>query len=217
MPLDEHAMRDEMRELMLAGELHLANGPVLTEENRRALALMEEYNASSVLDPDNRRRLLTELLGFFGEGAYLRPPVYFNYGYQTSIGARSYANFGVIFLDVGKITIGEDVLLGSYSQLLAAGHTLEPQPRRDKWGYGKPITIEDNVWLGAGSIVGPGVTIGENTIIGAGSVVMKDVPANVIAVGSPARVIRSLDDGGDPRVDGTLSAAQEGRITDLAS
>lgn len=191
MQLDDFSMRD----LMLAGELHLANGPVLTEENRRALALMEDYNRSSVLEPEKRREILEELLGELGEGAYLRPPVYFNYGYQTKIGARSYANFGVIFLDVGKITIGEDVLLGSYSQLLAAGHTLEPQPRRDKWGYGKPIVIEDNVWLGAGSIVGPGVTIGENTVVGANSVVMKDLPANVVAAGAPARIIRSLADG----------------------
>jgi maltose O-acetyltransferase len=194
MQLDERSMRDQMRDLMLAGELHLANGPVLTEENRRALALMEEYNRSSVLDPDKRRQLLTELLGAFGEGAYLRPPVYFNYGYQTRIGARSYANFGVIFLDVGTITIGSDVLLGSYSQLLAAGHELDPQSRRDKWGYGKPIVIEDNVWLGAGSIVGPGVTIGENTVVGAGSVVMKSLPPNVVAAGAPARVIRPLQD-----------------------
>ncbi len=184
-----------MRDLMLAGELHLANGPELTAENRRALALSEEYNRSSVLDLDTRHRLLKELLGAIGEGSYLRPPIYFNYGYQTRIGARSYANFGVIFLDVGRITIGDDVLLGSYSQLLAAGHTLEPRPRREKWGYGSPIVIEDNVWLGAGSIVGPGVTIGENTIVGAGSVVMKSLPPNVIAAGSPARVIRPVEGG----------------------
>ena len=189
MRVDERSMRD----LMLAGELHLANGPELRGENIRALTLMEEYNRSSVLDPDNRRRLMTELLGAFGEDSYLRPPVYFNYGYQTRIGARSFSNFGVVFLDVGTITIGDDVLLGSYSQLLAAGHELDPQSRRDKWGYGKPIVIEDNVWLGAGAVVGPGVTIGENTIVGAGSVVMKSLPANVIAAGTPARVIRPLD------------------------
>lgn len=198
MQRDEGSMRDlddrDMRELMLAGELHLANGPVLTEEVRRAQVLLEEYNRSSVLEADKRRRLCEELFGAFGEGAYLRPPFYCNYGYQTRIGARSFANFGVIFLDVGTITIGEDVLLGSYSQLLAAGHTLEPRPRREKWGYGKPIVIEDNVWLGAGSIVGPGVTIGENTVVGANSVVMKSLPANVVAAGAPARVIRSLED-----------------------
>lgn len=197
MHLDEHLDDHAMRDLMLAGELHLANGELLTEEVRRAQVLVEEYNRSSVLDADKRRRLCEELFAEFGEGAYLRPPFYCNYGYQTRIGARSFANFGVILLDVGTITIGEDVLLGSYSQLLAAGHTLEPQPRRDKWGYGKPIVIEDNVWLGAGAIVGPGVTIGENTVVGAGSVVMKSLPANVVAAGTPARVIRSLEDGQD--------------------
>lgn len=209
MQLDGRSMRD----LMLAGEFHLANGGVLAEENQRALVLTEEYNRSSVLEPEKRRRLLEELLGAFGEGAYLRPPVYFNYGYQTRIGARSYANFGVIFLDVGQITIGEDVLLGSYSQLLAAGHTLEPQPRRDKWGYGRPIVIEDNVWLGAGSIVGPGVTIGENTVVGANSVVMKDLPPNVVAAGAPARIIRPLEDG--DRSAKTELPSAEGHIADL--
>jgi maltose O-acetyltransferase len=191
MQLDDLSMRDRM----LAGELHLANGPVLAEENRRAITLMEEYNRSSVLDPDNRRRLLKELLGAFGEDSELRPPIYCNYGHRIRIGARTFANFGAVFLDVGQITIGDDVLIGPYSQLLAAGHTLEPQPRRDKWGYGKPIVIEDNVWLGAGTIVGPGVTIGENTVVGAGSVVTKNLPPNVVAVGSPARIVRSLEDG----------------------
>lgn len=190
MQLDERSMRDRM----LAGELHLANGPELAGENRRALALMEEYNRSSVLEPEKRRRLLTELFGAFGEGSELRPPIYCNYGSHISIGARTFANFGVFFLDVGPITIGDDCLLGSYSQFLAAGHTLEPQPRRDKWGYGRPIVVEDNVWLGAGAIVGPGVTIGENTVVGAGSVVMKSLPPNVIAAGVPARVIRPLDE-----------------------
>ncbi|RSD10755.1 sugar O-acetyltransferase [Amycolatopsis eburnea] len=193
MQLDDHAMK----ELMLAGEYHLANGELLSEEVRRAQVLLEEYNRSSVLEGERRRQICEELFGEFGEGAYLRPPFYCNYGYQTKIGARSFANFGVIFLDVGQITIGEDVLLGSYSQLLAAGHTIEPESRRAKWGYGKPITIGDNVWLGAGSIVGPGVTIGENAVIGANSVVMKDIPANVVAVGAPARVIRTIEPGED--------------------
>jgi maltose O-acetyltransferase len=87
---------------------------------------------------------------------------------------------------------GEDVQIGPNVQLLTATHPLEPGPRRDKWEAAEPITIADNVWLGGGVIVCPGVTIGENTVVGAGSVVTRDLPADVVAVGSPARVVREL-------------------------
>lgn len=101
-------------------------------------------------------------------------------------------NFGAILLDVARIRIGADVQLGPNVQLLTATHPLEPEPRRAKWESGKPITIGDNVWLGGGVIVCPGVTIGENTVVGAGAVVVRDLPANVVAVGNPARVVREL-------------------------
>ena len=96
------------------------------------------------------------------------------------------------FLDVAAITIGDDVQIGPNVQLLTATHPLEPQPRRDKWEAAEPITIGDNVWLGGGVIVCPGVTIGADTVVGAGSVVTRDLPAGVVAVGSPARVLREL-------------------------
>jgi maltose O-acetyltransferase len=95
-------------------------------------------------------------------------------------------------LDVAAITIGEDVQMGPNVQLLTPTHPVEPEPRRAKWEAAKPITIADNVWLGGGVIVLPGVTVGENTIVGAGAVVTGDLPANVVAVGNPARVIRTL-------------------------
>ena len=95
-------------------------------------------------------------------------------------------------LDVAAVTVGDDVQLGPNVQLLTATHPLEPGPRRDKWEAAEPITIGDNVWLGGGVIVCPGVTIGENTVVGAGSVVVASLPANVVAVGAPAKVIRQL-------------------------
>ena len=100
-------------------------------------------------------------------------------------------------LDVAAITIGDDVQIGPNVQLLTPTHPVEAGPRRDKWEAAQPITIGDNVWLGGGAIVLPGVTIGENTVVGAGSVVTRDLPANVVAVGNPARVVRSLDADGD--------------------
>lgn len=141
---------------------------------------------------EGRRKLLTELLGGFGAGSEIRPPVRLDYGYQTFVGARSFANFGLMCLDVATVTIGDDVQIGPNVQLLTATHPLDPGPRRDKWEAAQPIVIGDNVWLGGGVIVCPGVTVGENTVVGAGSVVTRDLPANVVAVGSPARVVKQL-------------------------
>ena len=183
-----------MRERMLAGDRYIADDPVLAEENRRAMVLMEAFNRSPAADPVERRRLLTELLGSYGEGCEIRPPFYCDYGYRTTIGARTFANFGLVVLDVARVSIGEDVQIGPNVQLLTATHPLEPGPRRDKWEAARPIVIGDNVWLGGGVIVCPGVSIGDDTVVGAGSVVTKDLTSNVVAVGSPARVLRTIDE-----------------------
>jgi maltose O-acetyltransferase len=190
----DHAATEErtMRERMLVGELYIADDPELARDSARAQSLSHQYNSMDPTDHEGRRRLLTDLLGSFGEDSEIRPPFRCDYGYQTTFGARSFANWGLISLDVAKVTIGDDVQIGPNVQLLTATHPIQPGPRRDKWEAAEPITIADNVWLGGGVIVCPGVTIGENTVVGAGSVVTRDLPANVIAVGSPARVIREI-------------------------
>lgn len=182
-----------MRERMLAGELYIADDPEIAAEIQRAMELMEEFNASTVRDPERRRQLLTQLLGQIGEGTEIRPPLRVDYGTNIRIGARTFANFGLVALDVAPITIGDDVQIGTNVQLLTPTHPVDPKPRREKWESAKPITIGDNVWLGSGAIVLPGVTIGENTVVGAGAVVTRDLPPNVVAVGNPAKVVRSLD------------------------
>ncbi|MGV9778088.1 sugar O-acetyltransferase [Streptosporangium sp. NPDC003464] len=184
--------RRSQRERMLAGDLYIAADPELAEEGLRAARLTERYNATSADEPQERRRILEELLGDIGEEVEIRPPLYCDYGYQTRIGARSFVNFGLTAVDVGRITIGEDVLIGPNVQLLTATHPVEPGPRRAKFEAAEPITIADNVWLGGGVIVCPGVSIGENTVVGAGAVVVRDLPANVVAVGNPARTVRHL-------------------------
>lgn len=185
-----------MRERMLAGDLYIADDPEIAERSAAALDLMAAYNATSVRQRPLRRRLLEQLLGSVGEGTEIRPPFYVDYGSQITIGARCFANFGLVALDVAPITIGDDVQIGPNVQLLTPTHPVEPEPRRQKWEAAKPIKIGDNVWLGGGAIVLPGVTIGDNTVVGAGSVVTRDLPANVVAVGNPARVIRSIDEAG---------------------
>ena len=192
-------MDDErsMRERMLAGDPYIADDPEIGEQSAAALDLMAAYNATTVRQAPLRRQLLEELLGSVGESTEIRPPFYVDYGSHIRIGARCFANFGLVALDVAAITIGDDVQMGPNVQLLTPTHPVEAGPRRDKWEAAQPITIGDNVWLGGGAIVLPGVTIGENTVVGAGSVVTRDLPANVVAVGNPARVVRSLDADGD--------------------
>jgi maltose O-acetyltransferase len=175
-----------MRERMLAGDLYIADDPQLAQDSARALTLTARYNA------EGRREILTELLGALGEGSEIRPPFRCDYGYRTFVGARTFANFGLVSLDVATVTIGDDVQIGPNVQLLTPTHPVEPGPRRDKWESARPIVIGDNVWLGGGVIVCPGVTIGPNTVVGAGAVVTRDLPADVVAVGNPARVTREL-------------------------
>jgi maltose O-acetyltransferase len=181
-----------MRERMLAGDLYLAVGPEIERDSKRAQALTHRLNTMDPTDSAGVRAVLTELLGALGDGSELRPPLQCDYGFQTRIGARSFVNWGLVSLDVATVTIGDDVQIGPNVQLLTATHPIEPGPRRDKWEAARPIVIGDNVWLGGGVIVCPGVSIGENTVVGAGSVVTRDLPANVVAVGNPARVIREI-------------------------
>jgi maltose O-acetyltransferase len=180
------------RERMLAGDLYIADDPVAMEENLRGMRLAKRYSDTWLDDPEAARGILTELFGSVGENVEVRGPIYVDYGKYVTIGAGTFINFNFTALDVAPITIGRDCLFGPNVQLLTPTHPLDPQPRRDKLEAAKPIVIEDNVWLGGAVTVLPGVTIGENSVIGAGSVVTKDVPANSVAVGNPARVIRSI-------------------------
>lgn len=181
-----------MRERMLAGEAYVADDPEIAADLARAQSLAHRINSADPTDGALLRELYAELLGHFGEGAEIRPPFRCDYGFRTSFGARSFANFGLVVLDVARVSVGEDVQIGPGVQLLTATHPLEPGPRREKWESSEPIVIGDNVWLGGGVIVCPGVTIGADTVVGAGSVVVRDLPAGVVAVGSPARVVREL-------------------------
>jgi maltose O-acetyltransferase len=180
------------KERMLAGEPYLADDPELAADALRGALLSERFNSSTADDPAGRRAALEELLGELGEGTEVRPPLRVDYGYQISIGPGTFVNFGAVMLDVARISIGADVQIGPNVQFLTPTHPVEPEARRAKWEAAEPITIGDNVWLGGGVIVCPGVTIGENTVVGAGAVVTKDLPAGVVAVGNPARIVRTL-------------------------
>ena len=181
-----------MKERMLRGEMYLADDPELIADLARAQALLERYNQTRDADRDERAVLLRDLLGEVGEGIVIKPTFRCDYGRSISLGAGTFVNYDCVMLDVAPIRIGSACQLATRVQLLTATHPIDPDARRLGWEYGKPITIGDNVWLGAGVIVCPGVTIGDDTVVGAGAVVTRDLPAGVVAFGNPARVHRAI-------------------------
>lgn len=181
-----------MRERMEAGELYRGVDDDMAQAQLAGRTLARRYHDLYDTDQHQARVVLHELFGSVGEDVDVRPPVYVDYGSNVSVGAGTFVNYGLMALDVAAITIGRNVQIGPNVQLLTPTHPLDAELRRDSWEAAEPIVIGDNVWLGGGVVVCPGVTIGENTVVGAGAVVVKDLPANVVAVGNPARAVRDL-------------------------
>ncbi|SDB90263.1 maltose O-acetyltransferase [Raineyella antarctica] len=178
---------------MIAGDLYIADASDrIASANARATTLMERYNSTTAARGESRRALLRDLLGTCGDDVVVRAPLYIDYGVNLHIGDGTFVNYGLTALDVAPIRIGRHCQIATSVQLLTATHPVDPALRRAGWESGEPITLGDNVWLGGGVIVCPGVTIGDNTVVGAGAVVTRDLPANVVAVGNPARVLREL-------------------------
>jgi maltose O-acetyltransferase len=180
-----------MRDRMLAGELFRFDGS-LHEDATRCRELLRRINDATPDQDAERDAWLRELLGAFGEDSNIRPPFRCELGFQTYVGDRVFANFGLVCLDTAPVTIGDDSQLGPGVQLLTPNHPLGAGPRRERWESAEPIAIGRNVWLGGAVVVCPGVTIGDDTVVGAGAVVTRDLPAGVLAVGNPARVVRRL-------------------------
>lgn len=166
--------------------------PELAAAHARAQRLLDRFNATGHDEEDLRAEVLRELLGGVGDRVTVKPSLRCDYGTPVTIGAGTFINYDCVMLDVAPIAIGADCQIASRVQLLTAEHPVDPAPRRAGWESARPITIGDNVWLGGGVIVCPGVTIGADSVIGAGSVVTRDVPAGVVAAGSPARVLRPV-------------------------
>lgn len=180
------------KERMLAGLPYKAWLDGLSEERVENKLKVYQYNLLRPDENEKREQLMRDILGSPGENAHIEPPFYCDYGKNISVGRNFYANFNCTILDVGKVTIGDNVMFAPNVSLYTAGHPIHPDSRNSGYEYGIAITIGDNVWLGGNVIVNPGVTIGSNVVIGAGSVVTKDIPDNVIAVGSPCRVVREI-------------------------
>jgi maltose O-acetyltransferase len=183
-------MATSEKEKMLAGELYRADDPELVAERRRCQSRLRAFNEED--DEQARSGLLRELLGRVGDGTVIQPPFTCDYGYNLSVGARTFVNYAAIVLDVVAVTIGDDVQIGTAVQILAADHPRDADARRGGLESGSPVTIADNAWIGSGAIICPGVDIGRNSVIGAGSVVTRAIPPDTVAAGNPCRVIRPL-------------------------
>jgi maltose O-acetyltransferase len=183
-------MRTE-RDKMLAGELYDPLDADLVAARARARDLLWELNATREADEVYRRRIMRELFGSGGDTVWLQPPFFCDYGTNIHLGERVYFNFNCVVLDVCEVRIGSRTLFGPAVQIYAATHPLGAELRKTR-ELGAPVTIGSDVWVGGGAIILPGVTIGDRAVIGASSVVTKDVPAGVLAVGNPCRIIREV-------------------------
>lgn len=185
-------MTKREKEKMLRGDLYLASDPELVAARVRARRLWVEFNRSDPADDALRRRLLSELLGGIGSRCSIEPPFFCDYGSNIVLGDDVFVNFGGVFLDPGRIIVGDKVQVGPMVQLLAADHPREAAARAAGREFARPISIGPRAWLGGGVIVCPGVTIGADSVVGAGSVVVRDLPSGVVAAGNPCRVIKSV-------------------------
>lgn len=181
------------KEKMLAGELYFAADPVLTGDRLRARKLSREYNSTTELESEKRIFILTEFLGSVTTETFIEPNFRCDYGYNIHLGRNFYSNFDLVILDVCEVRIGENCFIAPRVSILTATHPIDAKLRATGAEYGMPITIGDNVWIGAGAIINPGVTIGNNVVIGSGAVVTKSFGDDVVLGGVPAKIIRRLD------------------------
>ncbi|WP_411108636.1 sugar O-acetyltransferase [Vibrio vulnificus] len=161
-------------------------------EQQACLEILYDFNQTRPSEMEKRTAILRDLLAEVGENCYIEPPLRANWGKHTHLGNNVYANFNLTLVDDTHIYIGNSVMIAPNVTIATAGHPIDPELRRKVAQFNIPVHIKDNVWIGANSVVLPGVTIGENSVIGAGSVVTKDIPANVVAVGNPCRVLRPI-------------------------
>lgn len=182
------------KEKMLAGKPYKSFEPQLFEERQFAKDLVYQINQLHPFKLEQRNEFFKKLFGHTGAQFHIEPPFYCDYGYNISIGENFYSNYNCIILDCAPVTIGDNVLLAPNVAIYTAGHPLHHEPRNEAYEYAFPVTIGNNVWIGGNTVINPGITIGDNTVIGSGSIVTKDIPANVIAVGSPCKAIRSITD-----------------------
>ena len=183
----------DIHEKMHAGELYFPGDEELMREQLICLERLYDFNATRPSEFERRQKMLKEMFAEIGENCYIEPPFHANFGGKhVHFGNNVYANFNLTLVDDTHIYVGDNTLFGPNVTVATAAHPIDPEKRREGYQYNRPVHIGKNCWIGAGAVILPGVTIGDNAAIGAGSVVTKDIPANVVAVGNPCRVIREI-------------------------
>ena len=173
--------------------LYLPDDPEIMREQLCCLEKLYDFNATRPTELEKRDALLREMFAELGEDCYIEPPLYANWGGKhVHFGDRVYANFHLTLVDDTHIYVGSNTMFAPNVTVATAGHPILPVLRAQAYQYNLPVHIGSNCWIGAGAVILPGVTIGDNSVIGAGSVVTKDIPANVVAVGNPCRVLREI-------------------------
>lgn len=181
------------KERMEAGLIYDPMDQEIMSDQAERLELLYDFNATRPSEMEKRAALLRRMLGSMGEGCYIEPPFRANWaGKHLHLGKNVYVNFNLTIVDDADIIIGDQVMIGPNVTIATANHPLHPELRARALQYNRSVTIGSNVWIGAGAVIVPGVTIGDNAVIGAGSVVTRDIPANVVAVGNPCRVLREI-------------------------
>lgn len=183
---------EDIKKKMHNGEIYFSHEQVLVDEQTQCLEILYDYNQTRPSEVEKRKEILSRFFAQMGEDCYIEPPLRANWGRHTYLGKQVYANFNLTLVDDTTIRIGDYVMIAPNVTIATASHPIEPELRKRVGQFNMPVTIGNNVWIGAGSVILPGVTIGENSVIGAGSVVTKDIPANVVAVGNPCRVMREI-------------------------
>ena len=183
------------KEKMVSGDLYLPDDEDIMTEQLQCLDRLYDFNLTRPTQLDKRAEMLKEMFAEIGENCYIEPPLHANWGgAHCHFGKCVYANFNLTLVDDSHIYVGDYTMIAPNVVIATAGHPILPELREKQYQYNMPVHIGRNCWIGAGALIMPGVTIGDNTVIGAGSVVTKDIPANVVAVGNPCRVLREISE-----------------------
>ena len=178
---------------MHGGKLYFCGSQSLMDEQLKCLELLYDYNATRPSRQELRQTLLKKMFAAIGKDCYIEPPFHANWGgSRVHFGDGVYANFNLTLVDDTDIFVGDNVMFAPNVTVCTAAHPIDPRLRKQAAQYNLPVRIGNNVWIGAGAVILPGVTIGDNSVIGAGSVVSRDIPADVVAVGCPCKVLRRI-------------------------
>lgn len=181
------------KEKMLNKEFYNANDKQLLIDREKVKELCREYNSLSFADVENRDKIIKQILGKTGKNILIEPNFFCDYGYNIEVGENFYMNHNCVILDCAKVTFGDNVFVGPNCSFYTPIHPLKATERNSGIEKALPIKVGNNVWFGGNVVVLPNVEIGDNSVIGAGSVVTKNIPANVVAVGNPCKVIKTIE------------------------